>query len=85
MLKLLGLHASSCRLRKENNMPTYLLNFNMTNQSSIPGVRIHSDTLKDLIQTHLTKNLVVIPDRQDNAIVVNMRNVATVIVTKVEE
>ena len=66
-------------------MPTYLLNFNMTNQSSIPGVRIHSDTLKDLIQTHLTKNLVVIPDRQDNAIVVNMRNVATVIVTKVEE
>lgn len=66
-------------------MPTYLLNFNMTDRSSIPGVRVHRDTFDDLVQTHLTKNLVVIPDNCGNAIVVNMRNVATVTVTKVEE
>ena len=66
-------------------MPTYLLNFNMTDRSTTSGIRVHSDTLNDLIHTHLAKDLVVIPDRQDNAIVVNMHNVATITVTKVEE
>lgn len=69
-------------------MHTYSVTFNMTSRSTVTGVRFQSncDTVKSFINTTFSPNmLVVCPDYYGETTVVNMRNVETISVTKVEE
>ena len=68
-------------------MPTYLVNFNMISRSTVTGVKFKSncDTIEKFIETFSPDMLVVCPGYYRETTVVNMRNVETMIVRKVEE
>lgn len=68
-------------------MATYFVTFNMTSRSTVTGVKFQSncDTVERFIETFSPDMLVVCPDYYGATIVINMRNVETMTVTKVEE
>ena len=68
-------------------MPTYSVTFNMTSRATVTGVKFQSncDTVERFIETFSPNMLVVCPEYYGGTTVVNMRNVETMTVTKVEE
>ena len=68
-------------------MPTYLVNFNMVSRATVTDVKIESNysTVEELVKTLYSNSLVICPEHYGETIVVNMRNVETVSVTKVDE
>ena len=68
-------------------MPTYLVNFNMVSRSTVTGVKIESNysTVEELVKTLYSNSLVMCPEHYGETIVVNMRNVETITVRKLEE
>ena len=68
-------------------MPTYLVNFNMVSRATVTDVKIESNysTVEELVKTLYSNSLVICPEQYGETIVVNMRNVETVSVTKLDE
>ena len=68
-------------------MPTYLVNFNMVSRATVTGVKFHSncDTVERFIETFSPDMLVVCPKCYGETTVINMRNVETLTVKKMEE
>ena len=68
-------------------MPTYLVNFNMVSRATVTDVKIESNysTVEELVKTLYSNSLVMCPEQYGETTVVNMRNVETVSVTKVDE
>ena len=68
-------------------MPTYLVNFNMVSRATVTDVKIESNysTVEELVKTLYSNSLVICPEHYGETIVVNMRNVETVSVTKLDE
>ena len=68
-------------------MPTYLVNFNMVSRATVTDVKIESNysTVEELVKTLYSNSLVMCPEHYGETIVVNMRNVETVSVTKLDE
>ena len=68
-------------------MPTYLVNFNMVSRATVTGVKIESNysTVEELVKTLYSNSLVMCPEHYGETIVVNMRNVETMTVRKMEE
>ena len=68
-------------------MATYYVTFDMTSRATVTGVKFQSncDTVEKFIETFSPDMLVVCPEYYGGTTVVNMRNVETMTVTKVEE
>lgn len=68
-------------------MPTYSVTFNMASRATVTGVKFQSncDTVERFIETFSPNMLVICPEYYGGTTVVNMRNVETMTVTKVEE
>ena len=68
-------------------MPTYLVNFNMVSRATVTDVKIESNysTVEELVKTLYSNSLVICPEHYGETIVVNMRNVETITVRKMEE
>ena len=68
-------------------MPTYLVNFNMVSRATVTDVKIESNysTVEELVKTLYSNSLVICPEQHGEITVVNMRNVETISVTKVDE
>ena len=68
-------------------MPTYLVNFNMVSRATVTDVKIESNysTVEELVKTLYSNSLVMCPEHYGETIVVNMRNVETITVRKLEE
>ena len=68
-------------------MPTYLVNFNMVSRATVTDVKIESNyrTVEELVKTLYSNSLVMCPEHYGETIVVNMRNVETITVRKMEE
>ena len=68
-------------------MPTYLVNFNLVSRATVTDVKIESNcsTVEELVKTLYSNSLVMCPEHYGETIVVNMRNVETVSVTKLDE
>lgn len=68
-------------------MPTYLVNFNMVSRATVTDVKIESNysTVEELVKTLYSNSLVMCPEHYGETIVVNMRNVETITVTKLDE
>ena len=68
-------------------MTTYYVTFNMVSRSTVTCVKFKSncDTVESFIETFSPDMLVVCPACYGETTVVNMRNVETVSVTKVDE
>ena len=68
-------------------MPTYFVTFNMTSRATVTGVEVRSDckTVEEFLGMFKPDGLMICPEQYGETTVVNMRNVETVSVTKVEE
>lgn len=68
-------------------MPTYLVNFNTVSRATVTDVKIESNysTVEELVKTLYSNSLVMCPEHYGETIVVNMRNVETITVRKMEE
>lgn len=68
-------------------MPTYLVNFNMVSRATVTGVEVKCDckTAEELLGMFPPDDLVICPEQYGETTAVNMRNVETVSVKKVEE
>ena len=68
-------------------MATYLVNFNMVSRATVTDVKIESNysTVEELVKTLYSNSLVMCPEHYGETIVVNMRNVETITVRKMEE
>ena len=68
-------------------MSTYLVNFNMVSRATVTDVKIESNysTVEELVKTLYSNSLVMCPEHYGETIVVNMRNVETITVRKMEE
>ena len=68
-------------------MTTYSVTFNMTSRATVTGVKFHSncDTVERFIETFSPDMLVVCPEYYGGTTVINMRNVETMTVTKLDE
>ena len=68
-------------------MATYSVTFNMTSRATVTDVKIESNcsTVEELVKTLYSNSLVMCPEHYGEMIVVNMRNVETMTVRKMEE
>ena len=68
-------------------MPTYLVNFNMVSRAAVTGVEVQCNctTIEEFLGVFKPDGLMICPEQYGETTVVNMRNVETVTVTKVEE
>ena len=68
-------------------MPTYLVNFNMVSRATVTGVEVRCDckTVEEFLRMFETDSLMICPEQYGETTAVNMRNVETVSVTKVDE
>ena len=68
-------------------MHTYSVTFNMTSRATVTDVKIESNcsTVEELVKTVYSNSLVICPEHYGETIVVNMRNVETMTVRKMEE
>ena len=68
-------------------MPTYLVNFNMVSRATVTGVEIKCNckTVEEFLGMFRPDGLMICPEQYGGATVVNMRNVETMTVRKVEE
>ena len=68
-------------------MPTYLVNFNMVSRATVTGVEIRCDykTVEEFLGMFKPDGLMICPEQYGETTVVNMRNVETISVTKMDE
>ena len=68
-------------------MPTYLVNFNMVSRATVTGVEVKSNckTVEEFLGLFIPDRFMICPEQYGETTVVNMRNVETITVTKVEE
>ena len=68
-------------------MPIYWVNSDMVSRATVTGVEIKCDckTVEEFLGMFRPDGLMICPEQYGETTVVNMRNVETVSVTKVEE
>ena len=68
-------------------MATYYVTFNMTSRATVTGVEIRSNckTVEEFLGMFKSDGLMICPEQYGETTVVNMRNVESMTVTKVEE
>ena len=68
-------------------MPTYFVTFNMTSRATVTGVEVKCDckTVDEFLGVFKPDGLMICPEQHGEITVVNMRNVETVSVTKLDE